>query len=255
MTLWLTLLSLGCKVLAILLWHRSHTEAVLAFIAPDLILFEGLFVPGSQLLARTITRFRPSAPGRRELWLTIDDGPDPADTPRLLAELERHGARATFFLIGERAARHPELVAAILQAGHEIANHTHTHPSASFWIASPWRTRREIGRANEALRAAGAAPRAFRPAVGIKNLFLRSALRQHGLTCIGWTVRSHDCLTRDPADVARRVAARTEPGAIVLVHEGPSAPQAVRVEAIRLILEQATASGYRCVVPDSAQWR
>ena len=74
---------------------------------------------------------------QREVWLTIDDGPDPVDTPRLLEILRRFEARATFFVIGERAARFGAELEAIRAAGHEIANHTARHPSATFWCLPP----------------------------------------------------------------------------------------------------------------------
>src|SRR5882757_7713989 len=81
-----------------------------------------------------VTRF---ATPRREVWLTIDDGPDPEDTPQLLTLLATHDAHATFFVIGERAAAHPALIRAITDAGHEVAHHTYTHPLRTFWYASP----------------------------------------------------------------------------------------------------------------------
>ena len=75
-----------------------------------------------------------SRPTRPEVWLTIDDGPDPEDTPRILELLAAHGARATFFVIGENAAAHPGLIRAIAAAGHEVAHHTHTHPLADVLV-------------------------------------------------------------------------------------------------------------------------
>ena len=81
---------------------------------------------------------------RREVWLTIDDGPDPVHTPKMLALLRDFEAKATFFVIGQRAAQFPDLVKAIRDAGHEVANHTATHPSASFWAFTPRQIAREI---------------------------------------------------------------------------------------------------------------
>ena len=73
------------------------------------------------------------------VWLTIDDGPDPEDTPAILKMLEAAGATATFFVIGEKAERWPELIRAISEAGHGIENHTLTHPQFSFWRAGSGR--------------------------------------------------------------------------------------------------------------------
>ena len=77
-------------------------------------------------------------------WLTIDDGPDPDTTPQVLALLEKYGARATFFLIGAKAAKYPALTRMIFDAGHTIGNHTQTHPQFSFWRLGPKALAREI---------------------------------------------------------------------------------------------------------------
>jgi peptidoglycan/xylan/chitin deacetylase (PgdA/CDA1 family) len=86
--------------------------------------------------------WRRGRPGRRQVALTFDDGPDPAATPRLLRLLDERDVRATFFLIGERAARHPELVRAIAAGGHEVGNHTWRHRNA--WLLPPGAAAREI---------------------------------------------------------------------------------------------------------------
>ncbi|HWA88321.1 MAG TPA: polysaccharide deacetylase family protein [Opitutus sp.] len=220
------------------------------FFGPDVFLLAQIFVPSAAALCAVHTRFRARGV---EVWLTIDDGPDPADTPRILDALDRHGARATFFLIGERAARHPELVREIARRGHEAGCHTQTHPVASFWAAGPRRTAREIDAARAAIRAGGAEPRRFRTPVGIKNFFLARVLAERGLRCIGWSVRSRDGIDSDAARVERRVARRLRPGAIVLMHEGPAVAAGVRVVAIERVLRLLAERGLRCVVPTEDQ--
>jgi peptidoglycan/xylan/chitin deacetylase (PgdA/CDA1 family)/membrane-associated phospholipid phosphatase len=197
--------------------------------------------------------------GAREIWLTLDDGPDPDDTPRILDLLDRHQARATFFLVGQRAARHPALVSEISRRGHEIAHHSHTHPVADFWCAGPARTARELDRAlavfAAALPAGTPPPRRFRAPVGFKNLFLAPALRARGLDCVGWTLRGGDTFARDPAAVAARVARRLVPGAIILLHEGPPLRPAVRVAALAAVLDLLRACDYRAVIPPAEALR
>jgi peptidoglycan/xylan/chitin deacetylase (PgdA/CDA1 family) len=105
-------------------------------------------VPNNKLAGPIVTRFRTS---RREVWLTIDDGPDPQDTPKILDLLSKYQAHATFFLIGKRAAQHPELVREIIRQGHTLGNHTFTHPVASFWMAHSSRLGREIDHCGEVL--------------------------------------------------------------------------------------------------------
>src|SRR5881397_2162197 len=85
---------------------------------------------------------RRGAAGRRRVALTFDDGPDPEATPRLLRLLAARDVRATFFLIGERAARHPDIVRALVADGHEVGNHTWHHRNA--WFLSPRATAEEI---------------------------------------------------------------------------------------------------------------
>jgi peptidoglycan/xylan/chitin deacetylase (PgdA/CDA1 family) len=242
----------GAKIAALVLYSHFPWAAAALFFGPDLYLLYGLLRPASQAVGRVFTCFRPAG---AEVWLTIDDGPDPDDTPRLLELLDRHRARASFFLIGARADRHPELVAEILRRGHEVGHHTYRHPVADFWCASPRRVADELDRGLEALRRAGAQPRRFRPPVGIKSLFLARALARRGLVCVAWNVRTGDSFGRDPRRIAARALRRVRPGDIILAHEGPAVAPGVRVEAIRLILEGLAARGLSCVVPRAEQLR
>jgi peptidoglycan/xylan/chitin deacetylase (PgdA/CDA1 family) len=209
-------------------------------------------VPSGQALGQVFTRFETA---RQEIWLTIDDGPHEEDTPRLLDALDRFQAKATFFLIGERAARHPSLVAEILRRGHEVAHHTHTHPARTFWCAGPARVRRELDDALAAYARADAHPRRFRSPVGIKNFFLSGELKKRRLACIGWSVRSYDSTSRDPALVVKRVMAQLQPGRIVLMHEGDWLDARVRVRAVELLLAALQARNYACVLPAGEQLR
>lgn len=225
------------------------TYAALWFV-PDFIILYHLLSPSAKGYMIMYSRFETP---RREVWLTIDDGPDPVDTPRILALLARHNAVATFFMVGEHAAAEPELVRAALAAGHEVANHTHTHPLGTFWCASPKRLDRELDRCTAVLVAAGATPVRFRPPAGLKNPWLRRALQARRMTCIGWTVRGLEKNQHRPERVAERILRRVRPGAILLLHEGPRLHPDVRVRAIELVLERLSAEGYRCVVPAPGQ--
>lgn len=246
----LVLINLAGKIAALLLARSAPGTAIACWFVPDALLAYHLFAPTAQGLVRTHRRFATTA---REVWLTIDDGPDPDDTPRILALLAAHEARATFFVIGEAAARHPELIRRIVAAGHEIAHHTHTHPLATFWCASPARTARELDHALTTFRLIGIPrPTRFRPPAGIRNLWLAPALRRRALACIGWSARGFERRTGDAARVADRVMRDVRPGAILLLHEGARLPAAVRVNAISHVLDRLRAAGYRCVVPDSA---
>jgi peptidoglycan/xylan/chitin deacetylase (PgdA/CDA1 family) len=246
----LIIVNLAGKLAAILVGRTAPATALALWFGPDALLAYHMFVPSAQGLVRMPRRF---ATARREVWLTIDDGPDPEDTPRLLELLAAHGAHATFFVIGENAARHPGLIRAIAAAGHEVAHHTHTHPLAWFWCASPARVARELDAGLEALFVAGVRPTRFRPPAGIKNLWLAAALRLRGLTCVGWSARGLERRPGDAETVASRALRRLAPGAILLLHEGPRIPTAIRVNAIRRVLERLHEQGYCCVVPGPEQ--
>ena len=242
--------NLAGKAAAILLAGTAPAAALALWFVPDAVLAYHMFVPRAQGLVRVHRRFTTA---QREVWLTIDDGPDPDDTPHILELLAARGARATFFVIGEKAAAHPELIRAIAGAGHEVAHHTHTHPLARFWCASPAAVGRELDAGLEALRRAGVRPTRFRPPVGIKNLWLSSALAARGLTCVGWSARGLERRPGDAEAVAARTLRRLAPGAILLLHEGPAVPGPIRVEAIRRVVERLHEQGYHCVVPRPEQ--
>jgi peptidoglycan-N-acetylglucosamine deacetylase len=246
----LIVINLAGKIAATVVGFAAPATALALWFVPDALALYHIFVFRAQGLVSMHRRF---ATARPEVWLTIDDGPDPEDTPRILALLARHEAHATFFVIGENVAAYPELVQAIVAAGHEVAHHTQTHPLRSFWCASPRRVRRELDQALATLAAVGVRPVRFRPPAGLKNLWLGPALRARGLVCVGWSARGLERQQNDAAAVVRRVTRDLAPGAILLLHEGPRVPGAIRVCAVAGVLERLQQLGYRCVVPTAAE--
>jgi peptidoglycan-N-acetylglucosamine deacetylase len=195
---------------------------------------------------------------QKEVWLTIDDGPSPAHTIALLDLLDRFEARATFFLIGEHAEKNPHLVTEILARGHQIANHTYSHPSGTFWMAGPKRIAAEIDLCAELLRSGQDRPaHFFRAPVGLKNIFVHPELERRGLSLIGWSLRSLDTVKRDAVQVANRVTRQATPGAIIVMHEGhrvESDPE-FHPRCVELTLSGLAEQGYRCVLPRLEQLR
>ena len=192
--------------------------------------------------------------GEKQVWLTIDDGPDVQDTPLLLSMLSQYGVRATFFFIGEKAARHPELVRAVIAQGHTVGNHTMTHPQYSFWACGPWKAKAEILACQETLtNTSGLSPQWFRAPAGFKNPFVQSIIARLGLRLACWSARGLDGVDADPARVLDRLKTSITPGGIILMHEGRVdasgrrlAPQ-VLGELLRWLKEQ----GYKCVLPSA----
>ena len=229
--------------------------ALLPLFLSHMLLLYGSLVANSQWFGPVITRFQTKEP---EVWLTIDDGPSPQHTLQILDLLERFDARATFFVIGRNAEKFPHLITEILTRGHALANHTFTHPAWSFWCAGPGRISSELDRCAELLRSTPERRnRYFRAPVGMKSLFLHSALTRRELVLIGWSVRGLDTVQKDAAKVAARIERALQPGAIILLHEGhrtESAPE-FHLRCLELTLATTAARGYRCVLPIPEQLR
>lgn len=216
------------------------------FVSHLLVLFPTL-VANCQWWGPVMTRFETA---EREVWLTIDDGPDALHTPQMIDLLARFNATATFFTIGNKAAQLPNEIDRIRDAGHDIANHTWSHPSGSFWAFSPSRIAAEID------RHPLSSPY-FRAPAGLKNFFLHPLLASRGMLLIGWTVRGLDTVSTDAAAVAERILRGLRPGAIILLHEGhrtESAPD-FHPRCLELTLTMLAAEGYRCVRPSPEQLR
>jgi peptidoglycan/xylan/chitin deacetylase (PgdA/CDA1 family) len=188
-----------------------------------------------------------------EVWITIDDGPSPAHTEKILDLLDRFKARATFFVIGTRAEKHPHLITEILSRGHEIANHTHTHPAATFWAAGPATIAREIDRCADLLRAGPGRPaRFFRAPAGLKNPFVHPELGRRGLKLIGWTTRGLDTVRRNPESVAKKILEEVRPGTIILLHEAHrvAADPDFNPRCLEFTLSGLAERGYQCIIPE-----
>lgn len=249
----LPVLALAAKLIGVAVWLAHHrTAGVVTFLLPDPFLLYAMLMPSGQGFCRVFTRFASERPA---VWITIDDGPDEVDTPQILDLLDQHGARATFFVIGERAARWPHLIEEIIRRGHEVGHHTYTHPVATFWCALPRRVARELDETLDALRRAGVRPRWFRAPVGIKPFCLGPALTRREMHYVGWSIRSGDCHSHTAEQLAARTARHLRPGAIILLHEGPCVPANVRVRGLALLLQEIDRRNLACIIPDLGQLR
>src|SRR5688572_4670439 len=245
---WCLLLALSQLAVLAVFWRAGWAWSLAAMAASHVPFLWGTLKADSPLFSPVLRRLPTS---QRVVWLTIDDGPGD-DTPAMLDLLDRHRARATFFVVGDRAAARPELLREIVRRGHTLGNHSATHPQAWFWALGPSRMREEIARGQATITAiTGTAPRWFRAVVGMANPFVSAPLREHGLARVAWTARGFYVLAADAAAVVARVERTLCPGAIVLMHEG--ARHGRNVEAMALLLQRLEQLGYSTVLPEELE--
>jgi peptidoglycan/xylan/chitin deacetylase (PgdA/CDA1 family) len=196
--------------------------ALAAVLADHVVLSAAGLWPRSHLLGPNWTHLPVSA-GGRDVAITIDDGPDPEITPRVLDLLDAHEARVTFFCIGERVARHPGLARAIVARGHGIENHTYRHPF-NFSLLGPRGIAAEVRAAQEAIAGAtGVTPHFFRAPAGLRNLFLEPVLARADLRLVSWTRRGFDTVNASPERVLGKLTRNLAGRDILLLHDGHAA--------------------------------
>src|SRR5262245_35393760 len=181
----------------------------------------------------------------RGVALTFDDGPHAAGTPAVLEQLDRAGARATFFLVGEQVERHPRLAAEIVAAGHEVGLHGYRH--RLLLGRTPGGLARDLERAQDVIETAtGTTPTCYRPPYGVFSLGGLHVVRRRGWEPVLWSRWGVDWRARvTPEEIASRATAGLRAGDVVLLHDADhySAPGSWRrtVAALPAIIEGAAA--------------
>ncbi len=209
-------------------------------------IFYGTLNPSFRFFGPIITQIETP----NSICLSIDDGPDPHNTPAILDLLGKHQAKAMFFLIGEKAVRYPELVKEIHRRGHEIGNHSWSHPRATFWMLGPVRTYREIAKCQNVIREIiGITPRYFRAPVGHFNFFVHPVLKHLGMQLVGWNCRGYDGVASSFHDVSQRIRRTATSGSIILAHEGTPIAEEVISDILKLAEEQQ----WQCIIPNVSQ--
>lgn len=208
-------------------------------------------LPRSSLLGANWTHLPAKAAARGEVALTIDDGPNPSLTPQVLDILERYQARATFFCIGEKAARYPELCRDIVRRGHAVENHSQHH-YLSFSTFGVKKITAEVEAAQDTLEAiTSQRPQFFRAPAGLRNMFLDIVMVRSRLRLASWTVRAFDTKVGDAGKVLSKLHSRLQPGAILLLHDDNSArtsnDRPVILEVLPELLKSAAQAQLRLV--------
>jgi peptidoglycan/xylan/chitin deacetylase (PgdA/CDA1 family) len=216
-----------------------------------LLLAAAVLWPRGRALGPNLTRLPASAASRGEVSLNFDDGPDPEVTPRVLEMLDRHGARASFFCVGVKAAAHPEIVREIARRGHSVENHSHRHPHA-FAFFGMRGLRREVGAAQAVIASlAGRAPEFFRAPAGFRSPLLDPVLAGSGLRYVSWTRRGFDTVDGNPEAVLARLTRGLAAGDVLLLHDGARARtragEPVVLAVLPRLLERIAAAGLKSV--------
>ncbi len=241
---------------ALLAWPAHWPWAAAALAANHAALTTAGLTPRSALLGPNLRRLPAEAAARGEVAITIDDGPDPEVTPAVLDLLAEHRARATFFVIAERAVAQPALLRRIVDAGHSVQNHSNLHRH-HFSLLGPRALAREVGAAQDRLaQLTGRRPHCFRAPAGLRNPFLDPVLHRLGLHLVSWTRRGFDTRERDPQVVLARLARQQAGGDILLLHDGharrSAQGRAVLLDVLPPLLARYRAAGLRWVTLDAA---
>ena len=184
-------------------------------------------------------------PGNKTVALTFDDGPSAA-TPEILKILAQYGVPATFFQCGVNVLRAPELTLATHSAGHEIGNHSHTHPN--FALKRPSFIADEFVRAQDVIASCtGVVPTLLRAPYGVRWFGFRAMQERLGLRGVMWTVIGRDWKLGAPA-IANRILSHVTSGAIVCLHDGRGTLKDLdagnTIEAVRRIVPSLLENGY-----------
>lgn len=162
--------------------------------------------------------------------LTFDDGPS-SDTDLILNVLGEQGVRATFFMVGRQVERHPQAARRVVAEGHEIGNHSYSHPIYLYHGARE--TRRQMRRAQEVIaKITGVEPKVARPPCGVRTPAYFAAARELNLRTVQWSVAGFDWKRIGASEIAHNVLKEARAGSIILLHDGDSELKRGRIETV-----------------------
>jgi peptidoglycan/xylan/chitin deacetylase (PgdA/CDA1 family) len=237
--------------LACVLWPAHWLAWVVSFFTMHVLVGVLVLQPRNPFFGPNITRLSSASRQRNEVAITFDDGPDALVTPRILDLLDRFGAKASFFVIGNKVQNHPDLARDIVRRGHSLENHS-SHHFVLLSLFAAGSLRREVQAAQCAIAAVcGQAPRFFRPPGGFHSPLLSPVLAGLGLRLATWTRRGFDTRDDDPRRVLNRLTRDLSAGDILVLHDGNAVRAAsgapVVLEVLHQLLHELQARGLHCV--------
>jgi peptidoglycan-N-acetylglucosamine deacetylase len=179
--------------------------------------------------------------GKKAVYLTFDDGPDPRWTPAILDALAKHNVRATFFVVGSQVEAHPELARRIVAEGHSLQNHTWSHPDMTTLGRSD--AIDQVTRSSNAIKkVAGTAPKCLRPPEGATNSAVQEIAGATGQAQVLWSVDTEDWRNKSTEKITSTVTDGLQPGAVILMHDG-GGDRSATVAALPAVLQGMADAG------------
>lgn len=226
-------------------FNRFHFWVILTLLG----VFFGGSLPGPAWGAEPMTVWA-GAPSEKAVALTFDDGPSPTYTPQIIALLKHYQAHATFFVLGCHVEQFPGLVPALLAAGHEVGNHSFSHPRMPKCNQLSREQELERTQVDLDLQGCSQSERLFRPPYSACDDRLKAYLAHTHRRLVMWSLDSGDWKGLAAPDIIKNVLNRVRNGSIIIFHDSDEYAQADRhptVEALRTILPALKAAGYRMV--------
>lgn len=181
-------------------------------------------------------------PLSNNIFLTFDDGPDPQWTPKALDILKKHNVKATFFLLGERAKRYPEIVKRIHGEGHEIGSHTYSHCDG--YNVDKKKILKELKDTDDIIKSiTGSSPKYFRPPFGFFNYRYFVVAEELGHKTVLWTFDAGDWGNISAKEMEKKILDKTKGGSIILLHDGGENQEEL-IKALSNLIDGLRRKGY-----------
>lgn len=204
------------------------------------------FTGASSDLYKDVDIYRNNKNDYMKISLTFDDGPHPRYTPKILEILEEYDIKATFFIVGVNAENYPDTIASIIKKGHEIGNHTYSHPHVS--CLDSYNLKCEVEKCESSIYGlTDYKTKLFRPPEGLIDADVRTVLRDLDYKVILWDIDTRDWAHTPPEKIADYVIENVTSGDIILMHDY-IAHNSPTPEALRLFIPALLDKGYKFVV-------